>query len=139
MARTTTSTAFRQSGVIPFRRSASGMEVLLITSRTRGRWIVPKGSLETDMTAAESAELEAWEEAGVEGRLLPELVGQYITLKGQEQVEVDLFLLEVEDVYDEWPEQHQRRRIWASVEAATRLVDAADLAAVISRLPALVG
>lgn len=60
---------YRQSAVIPYRFGADGLEVLLITSRKRKRWVLPKGVVEPGMTPAGSAEKEAFEEAGIEGRV----------------------------------------------------------------------
>ena len=49
-----TKVLYRQSGVIPFRRRGAAIEILLITSRSGKRWVVPKGSVEPDLTPAES-------------------------------------------------------------------------------------
>ena len=57
----------RQAGAIPFRRGPEGLRVLLITSRDTGRWVIPKGHVETGQTAAIAAAVEAYEEAGLVG------------------------------------------------------------------------
>ena len=59
----------RQSGLIPYRRTESGLDVLLIVSRNSGNWIVPKGHLEPGLSPRESARNEAIEEAGVDGNI----------------------------------------------------------------------
>ena len=66
-----------QSAVIPYRRDEGRVEILLITSRKRRRWVLPKGVCEPDMTAADSAAKEAMEEAGVRGSVSTETVGRY--------------------------------------------------------------
>ena len=43
------------------------IQVLLVTSRGSGRWILPKGWPMDGKTPAASAAQEAWEEAGVDG------------------------------------------------------------------------
>lgn len=68
---------YSQSGVIPYRRNGSTLEVLLISSRARRRWLVPKGIIELGMRADESAVKEAFEEAGVGGILDGRPVGKY--------------------------------------------------------------
>jgi 8-oxo-dGTP pyrophosphatase MutT (NUDIX family) len=60
---------YQQSGVIPYRRVQNQLEILLITSIRRGRWIIPKGLVEPHLSPAESACQEAWEEAGVVGQV----------------------------------------------------------------------
>lgn len=57
-----------QSATVPYRIGPEGTEVLLVTSRSR-RWIVPKGSIEADIGAYGTADLEASEEAGVVRRV----------------------------------------------------------------------
>jgi len=56
-----------QFAALPFRVKEDKVQVLLITSRGTGRWIVPKGWPMEGKTPAESALQEAWEEAGVQG------------------------------------------------------------------------
>ena len=72
---------YEQSGVVPYRWLEGRLEVLLITSLRRGRWIIPKGIVEPDMTPAESAAMEAFEEAGVKGRVGTEPIGEYTVNK----------------------------------------------------------
>ena len=63
-----TSQSFKQSAVVPYRLVKNEIEVLLITTR-KGRWIIPKGIIEPELSAAESAAKEALEEAGVKGEV----------------------------------------------------------------------
>lgn len=113
----------QQSGVIPYRRTDAGLEILLVTSGTRKRWIIPKGNLEPDLDVLESARLEAYEEAGVRGRIAPEPIGSYLhDRRDKPPANVTVFLMEVEEVLpdDEWPESSYRERKWMA------LPDAAD-------------
>ncbi|HWU55015.1 MAG TPA: NUDIX hydrolase, partial [Rhizomicrobium sp.] len=57
------------------------LEILLVTSLSSKRWILPKGWLEPELTPAENAAREAFEEAGVTGRIDPRPVGSYYYLK----------------------------------------------------------
>lgn len=51
-----------------YRVGKKGIEFLLVRTRG-GRWTFPKGGAEPGLTHAQSAALEAWEEAGVHGRI----------------------------------------------------------------------
>jgi 8-oxo-dGTP pyrophosphatase MutT (NUDIX family) len=58
----------RQVAAVCFRIRRRGIEFLLVQTRG-GRWIFPKGGVEPGLTPAQSAALEAFEEAGVHGRM----------------------------------------------------------------------
>lgn len=58
----------QQVAAVCYRRGTRGIEFLLVRTRG-GRWIFPKGGVETGLTQAQSAALEAFEEAGVHGRI----------------------------------------------------------------------
>ena len=108
----------KQSGVIPFRRSPRGLEVLLVTSNTRKRWIIPKGNIEPHLDPRESGRKEAFEEAGVKGRVHPVAFGTYLHESSGSPTEVEVFLMEVEQVLQRWPEDQLREREWVSVTTA---------------------
>ena len=128
-----------QIAAMPIRRSADGaMEILLVTSRTTRRWIVPKGWPIKGLTAPEAAAREAFEEAGVVGRIVPEPAGTYTYWKRMSDhfalCEVTLYLLEVERQLATWAEQGQRRSEWLKLEDAADLVDEPELATAIRNL-----
>jgi 8-oxo-dGTP pyrophosphatase MutT (NUDIX family) len=56
-----------QSGIIPYRLERDVLQVLLITTRKTGRWVIPKGNIGKGHNARQAAEQEAYEEAGVSG------------------------------------------------------------------------
>ena len=58
----------QQVAAVCYRLRGGGIEFLLVQTRG-GRWIFPKGGVEPGLTHAESAALEAFEEAGVHGRM----------------------------------------------------------------------
>lgn len=111
-----------QSAVIPYRVHQGQVELLLITSIRRGRWIIPKGLIEPDLSPAESACKEAWEEAGVTGRVDENPLGSYQFRKSGRTWSVIVFLLQVQTVHERWPEQFQRRRRWLPVSQAVKVV-----------------
>ena len=125
---------YRQSGVIPYRYGAEGPEVLLITSRTRKRWILPKGVVEPGLDAVASAANEAFEEAGVKGRLAEPSVGSFAYAKWEGICTVEVFAMTVEEVLDDWPERAERTRRWLPLAEAAGLADDPEAGDLIRRL-----
>lgn len=128
-----------QIAAMPIRRLADGStEILLVTSRTTKRWIVPKGWPIKGLTPPEAAAREAFEEAGVVGRILSEPAGRYTYWKRMSDhfilCEVTLYLLEVERQLATWAEQDQRRSQWFSLDDAADLVEEPELATAIRNL-----
>lgn len=127
----------QQYGVIPWRTDKSGqLRVMLVTSRGRGRWIVPKGWPEQDRAPYLSAAMEAFEEAGVIGEVLPRPLASfdYVTENDEfvdEQRLVTLFSMRVVGTLTNWPERHQRKRRWFSLADAARTADDPGLARII--------
>ncbi|QYX57826.1 NUDIX hydrolase [Roseovarius sp. SCSIO 43702] len=117
-----------------------GKEVLMITSRDTGRWILPKGWLVEDKDAPQSALQEAWEEAGVEPPAeAPVHIGHYHYDKGLDggytvPVRVELFRIDVTELADSYPEARERARLWLSPEKAAQRVDEPELAAILRAL-----
>lgn len=120
---------YQQSGVIPYRRgdSPNELEVLLITSRGRGRWIIPKGVIDPGETPIDSAQREALEEAGIEGKSWATALGEYQYKKWGGTCVVEVFALEVTKTHDAWPESNIRRRQWMSVKKAAEAVEESGL------------
>ena len=83
----------------------------MITSRTRGRWIIPKGNLEPDRTVRDVARAKAYEEAGIRGDLAPATLGSYWH-GDPPRHRVQVFLMRVRQVLKTWPEQAERKRTW---------------------------
>jgi 8-oxo-dGTP pyrophosphatase MutT (NUDIX family) len=113
---------FDQVGVVPYRHHGGSIEVLLITSRTHGRWIVPKGNIEANLGPRRSARMEALEEAGVDGNLADEPLGIYRHGNPPEHC-VRLYLMHVKTEYATWPEDHERTRRWLKLRTAQHTVD----------------
>ncbi len=117
----------KQVGALPFRCSKDGgVEVLLVTSRDTGRWIIPKGWPSKRLKDHAAAAREAREEAGVVGKIRPKPVGDYVYLKRRADssrlVDVAVFLLAVRKERKRWPECKQRKRGWFPADAAARMV-----------------
>jgi len=133
----------RQYGVIPLRFGRDGrLQVLLLTSRGTGRWVIPKGWPMRKRTPAGTAEREAYEEAGLKGYLLSRRpVGSYRYLKSDEKfsgaILVRVFLLAVEQQKKEWPESAERRTRWFPIARAAALVQERELAVLLKTVPGL--
>ncbi len=104
----TTVDVIRQAAAIPLK---DGL-LCVVTSRSGKRWVVPKGCLEPGKTTGEIALQEAWEEAGLVGVLEPEPVGSYVYTKMGFTHHVTVFVMQVTEVAEDWPERHLRERAW---------------------------
>lgn len=111
-------TTIIQSGVIPYRRKNHRIEVLLVTSNTRKRWIIPKGHIEPHLSACESACKEAYEEAGVKGHAEPVPFGVYLHDGAPGSGLVEVYLMEVADELQRYPEDDDRERRWMPLHEA---------------------
>lgn len=129
-----------QSGAVPYAWVGDEPTYLLITSRRTGRWIFPKGVVETDLSPPASAAKEAWEEAGVRGEVGETALGVYHTEKvegrSRRRIAVELYPLAVRHQASDWPERSRRRRHWATYRQARRLIDNPELIAVLGVLHA---
>ena len=113
----------RQCAAVPYRHGPDGPEVLLVTSRTKGRWIVPKGDVESKLGPRKTAAQEALEEGGVTGRVAKKPFGCYLHGSGL----VDVFLLRVEAEHAAWPEDRFRERRWVRACQAAGHAEVAGL------------
>lgn len=129
---------YRQSAVIPYRLGTNGLEVLLITSRKRKRWVLPKGVVEPGMTPPASAANEAWEEAGIEGTVDDTPLGAYQYNKWGGTCTVDVFAMAVTNEAMDWPEATYRSREWVSLDEAKRRVDEEDLRSILHDISGLI-
>ena len=128
----------RQVAAVPFRATASGREVMLITSRSTGRFVFPKGWPMKGKSRRKAAYLEAEQEAGVTGRVLDSPLGTYNYWKRLSSaivpVEVTVYLIDVSDVRDDWKEKHERRRAWVAPGDAATLIDEPELASLVRNI-----
>jgi 8-oxo-dGTP pyrophosphatase MutT (NUDIX family) len=122
-----------QFAALCFRLKAGQPEVLLITSRETGRWVIPKGWPMPGMSPMRAAEQEAWEEAGVKGRIGRNCLGIYSYAKvidGNNNLPcvVALFPLKVQRLETTFPERRERKRKWFPLKKAAARVDEPELA-----------
>lgn len=108
----------------------------MITSRESRRWVIPKGGRMTGLSDAAAAAQEAYEEAGVQGDLNPQSLGEYFYYKKLKSGElrpchVTVYPLEVLIQLGAFPEMGQRIQKWMTPADAANAVDEAELAELI--------
>jgi 8-oxo-dGTP pyrophosphatase MutT (NUDIX family) len=108
-------------------KAGAVLEVLLITSLNSKRWILPKGWPEPELTAAESAAHEAFEEAGVSGKISAQPIGAYHYLKEKKDgsglpCRVEVFALAVTKQAHDWPEKGVRTLAWVPLDQAVKQI-----------------
>jgi 8-oxo-dGTP pyrophosphatase MutT (NUDIX family) len=129
----------KQYAALAVMGSGEDPQVLLVTSRGTGRWIIPKGHPEKGMKPSAVARLEALEEGGVGGTISETPLGRYRSTKrgGSGKLlpcEVVVFQLRVSEHLSNWKEEQQRRRLWVPLAQAEKMVDDGELAAFMARV-----
>src|SRR5262245_48350183 len=121
----------KQVAALPYRIGDSGPEILLITTRTNGKWSIPKGWPMKGRKAHAAAAIEAFEEAGVVGRIGRRRLAKFHHRKemGRREIvcAVEIFPLAVKQTFNRWPEKLQRRRQWFSGKQAARRIEHKEL------------
>ena len=112
-------------------------QVLLVTGRRSGRWMIPQG-LADGWQEPGAAATEAYEEAGVEGALDPEPLGAFRHMKqqvlvGELEVSILVYPLAVERELEDWPEAGERNRRWFTIKQAASTVNSSELGALIRK------
>jgi 8-oxo-dGTP pyrophosphatase MutT (NUDIX family) len=128
----------QQVAALPWRPGERGVEILLVTTRTTKRWVIPKGWPMDDKPDHQAAAQEAFEEAGVRGRISPTNCGSYgylkISDKGKARpITVAVFALRVDQELSDWPERGERDRRWMTGAEACARAGEPDLVLVIQR------
>lgn len=127
-----------QSAIIPYRVVDGEAQVLLITTRNKGKWIVPKGDIEKHLDSHESAEQEALEEAGVVGQVSPVAIGCYQHGDSKKDPIVEVFLMRVEREFDTWAEDDERTRRWVTLDEAYEHVEEDGLVSILDDAASLI-
>lgn len=126
-------TALRtQFGALCYRIQRDKVQVLLVTSRTNKRWIVPKGWPVDGTTPVEAALREAHEEAGVEGKVSGNCIGIYsymkeLTDRDQLPCVVAIYPVRVTRLLNDYAEKAERKRKWFSLKKAAAVIDEPEL------------
>lgn len=128
----------KQVAALPYRIDRGRPQILLITTRGKGKWSIPKGWPMKGRKSRAAAAVEAFEEAGVLGKMGRRRVGRFKYRKsvGSRTVEcaVEVFPLKVQRKLKRWPEQSQRKRRWFKGKKAAAMVGIKELRAAIRNL-----
>lgn len=124
--------AATQHAALCYRRTGGGAEVLLVTSRDTGRWVLPKGWPKKSEQGAATALREAFEEAGVIGRAEEGCLGIYYydkTMTGGLAIPccVAVHVIEASHLEFRYPEMGLRERVWFAPAAAADAVAEPEL------------
>ncbi|WP_018445488.1 NUDIX hydrolase [Rhizobium gallicum] len=130
----------QQYGALCFRKTPdSTVEVLLITTRDTGRWTIPKGWPIKGLAPHEVAEREAWEEAGVKGRVKKRVFGHFVYIKALDDGRkipafVEVHLLYARSSKKRFPECKERKLTWLRPADAAALVNEPELQGLFRRM-----
>ncbi len=129
-----------QIAALPIRWDSKGrLRILMVTSRDRGRWVMPKGWLMDGKKPWRAAEIEALEEAGATGFISKRSIGSYHYDKLLDDGEsltcrVTLYPMVVDKLKRRWKERTERKRHWFAPDKAARKVEEQELARLLSDL-----
>ena len=112
----------QQAAAIAVRRNGDAFEVCLIRKKKSKTWGIPKGLVDPGDTHEETVLNEAWEEAGLKGRLIGDPVGTYEYEKWNTTFAVVVYLIEVLEENADWQEASFRERRWTSFREAASLL-----------------
>ncbi len=130
------SETLKQVAVLPVVETEEGLLILLITTRGRGRWTIPKGWPKSGTSDRAMAAKEAAEEAGVSGKIGESPIGSFAYTKrlhfySWAKCVVDVFMLRVKTHELDWQEKDARKVRWASPDEAAALVSDSELASLL--------
>lgn len=125
-----------QFAALCYRLKGNKVQILLVTTRRTGRWIVPKGWPIDGLTPQKSAAQEAWEEAGVVGHAEGRPLGLFSYTKMLDEDEMlpcvaMIYAVKVKSLARDFPEQGQRKRKWFSRKQAANMVGEPELARIL--------
>ena len=114
---------YQQSSVIPIIVDNGQFKILLVNNRSQTRWIFPKGIIESELNAVESAQKEALEEAGITGTVLNQPIGKYYYQKNDSTHQVFVYIMIVDKILDKWPESGFRKRKYVNEQELLEILD----------------
>ncbi|MGL4490079.1 MAG: NUDIX hydrolase [Rhizobiaceae bacterium] len=125
-----------QVGALVWRFHHSALQVLLVTSRDTGRFVIPKGWTEKKLTDWDAAANEAYEEAGIKGLISNAPIGGFLYNKiigpgFALPCLVTVYAIEAITLLEKWPEMHERERHWMHLDQAAARVEEPELKVII--------
>lgn len=135
-----TPAVLHQAGALVYRVVSGELLLLMLTSRETARWIIPKGNIDPGLTAAQAAQMEVLEEAGLEGVVEGEIpIGSYFYRKRLKSgslrpTVVEVYLIRATKQRTKWLEKGERRVAWVSIAEAQERLGEPALAPLFERL-----
>ena len=111
-----------QLGILPYIKKKKDMEIYLVTSRQKGEWILPKGQEEKELGKRQVALLEAYEEAGLLGKIKSNSYVDLSVYRRGRKVTMRIFPMKVTKILKQWPESHERKRKLIKLKKAKKLM-----------------
>ena len=100
--------------------AVKGKRICIVTTDGGHKWVIPKGNLEGNFR--DTASMEAWEEAGVRGKVSRRALATFTYRKSGKKYRVKVYCLRASSVSSDWPERKARKRKWLDPkEAVSRL------------------
>ena len=124
---------YHQSAVIPYLEKNGMIQIMLITTRKKKKWTLPKGIVEPGLTPEESALQEAYEECGVEGEIEKKVFDTFHYEKWGGTCHVQVFLMKITYLHDQWPENAFRTRKAFSIDEAIRSIGRKEMQPVLKK------
>ena len=117
----------KQVGCLCYKWVDKTLKVLLVTSLTTKKWIIPKGWIDIKLGSSTSASVEAWEEAGILGICDKKKFGDFKhtkILKDGYPLEciVDVFLMKTITQKADFPEKNIRTLKWIDPKDAASFI-----------------
>lgn len=123
-----------QIGTFAYRIKRGKVEIMLVTTRSSKRWILPKGKPEEHLSQREVAIMEAYEEAGVLGSPVN---GRFYDVSLQRAggcITQRIFELQIREILKQWPERKERQRCLVPVDKAVKLLSDAPLIQLVQQI-----
>lgn len=125
----------RIAALLVRQRRHRALEVCLVTSRKHGHWMIPMGKVEKKLSKAGVARVEAYEEAGMIGRLNPSSQFRVATCSGLKKKKriVLIYTIKVTKELRRWPEKKERKRRWVALSKLDRVMTDQTIATAIMK------
>ncbi len=123
-----------QIGVVPIISRKKKPHIVLVTARGKARWLLPKGNQHPRYTRREMALTEAYEEAGLLGKIR---IKHYIDVRFRKHgqwITLRLYPMEVERILKRWPERCSRQRTVIDAKNANKFLRCKQLSAGVEHL-----
>ncbi|MGC6534940.1 MAG: NUDIX domain-containing protein [Parvibaculales bacterium] len=108
--------SFRKAGIVALRYQNGRAEICVVSSnKHKGRWVLPKGTIERGEKPRMAAAREAYEEAGVLGEVAKPprvLLSRNGRLANKNHAYAVYYPMAVSVAASKWPERKTRKRKW---------------------------